>query len=96
MARGAQRAATEQLSAAASVLAFVWAAWGPIVALQPLTCEVFPWQVLAAGVLLGIALGPTVDLLYLARRRYHRWVEQALRDAGPPAVAPGLLRVRRP
>ena len=96
MARGAQRAATEQLSAAASVLAFVWAAWGPIVALQPLTCEVFPWQVLAAGVLLGIALGPTVDLHYLARRRDHRWVEQALRDAGPPAVAPGLLRVRRP
>ena len=65
-------------------------------ALQPIACDSFPWQALAAGVLLGIALGPTVDLLSLARRRYHRWVEQALRDAGPLAVAPALLRVRRP
>ena len=65
-------------------------------ALHPIACDSFPWQVLAAGVLLGIALGPTVDLLYLALRRHHRLVEQALRDAGPPAVAPGLLRVRRP
>ena len=65
-------------------------------ALHPISCDTSPWQVLVAGVLLGVALGPTADLLYLARRRYHRWVEQALRDAGPPAAAPGLLRVRRP
>lgn len=36
--------------------------------------ESFPWLVLLGGVLIGLCIGPLVDLAWLLRQRWRRWL----------------------
>lgn len=48
--------------------------------------EDFPWTIFAAGVLAGVLLGPLLDLLWLARQHWRRfvWASWSSLNSSPP------------